>query len=105
MDAKPKRRWFQFSLKALLLVTTLVAVPLARVAYLGQRVTFHNREVLRFAECLLREGEHSPWTARKHTCTSLVTNHKVLHDRYVAAMYRPWTIVDDSPPIELNQSP
>ena len=106
MTAKPKRRWYQFNIRTLLVVTALVTIPLARIGYMGQRAAFHHREAIRFASCLKLEYEREHiWTWRKHTYTSLVTNHTVLRDRYYAAMYRPWTIVDDSPLIELHQSP
>jgi internalin A len=42
MNIAPKRRWFQFSLKAGFVVTTLVSVPLAWLAY--ERYEVRKRE-------------------------------------------------------------
>src|SRR5436190_3472864 len=47
VSEKPKRRWFQFSLRAMLIVMTLVAIVLGRVAYLRQMAVYHDREQAR----------------------------------------------------------
>jgi hypothetical protein len=42
MDAKPKRRWYQFSLKALLVITTLSCIAAAIVSLTMRSRHFHD---------------------------------------------------------------
>ena len=102
ITAKPKRRWFQFSLRAMLIVMTLVTIPLGRVAYLRQMALFHDRaqarhlgewrqEYASYEKGLSSAAEE----ARKR---ELYFHHKTLAAQYRKAIYRPWTVVTEAPP-------
>ncbi len=110
MSDKPKRRWFQFSLKTLLVATVLIAGPAARIGYLRERALFHERE----AAAALPPKWHlvaSPGKYEEHY-GSLVgsflvrkeaeVRHQELAKQYRAAMFRPWRIVDESHEIEFR---
>ena len=58
MSDKPQRRWYQFSLRTMLVVTAIVAVPLARVAYLVRMAEYHERAADR---SLADEDERVRW--------------------------------------------
>jgi hypothetical protein len=44
VSEKPKRRWYQISIRLLLVVTFASSLPLARIAYLQQMIAFHESE-------------------------------------------------------------
>jgi hypothetical protein len=44
VNDKPNRRWYQFSLRALLVVMTLAAVLTGRITYLRRMADFHRTE-------------------------------------------------------------
>jgi autotransporter translocation and assembly factor TamB len=66
MEAKPKRRWFQFSLWTLMIVVTLLAVPLGYVGWQAKIVRERNT----LAESLTTLGRtqtkngNIPWLRR-----------------------------------------
>ena len=59
MNAKPKRRWYQFSIRLLLAVTFASSLPLARIAYLQQMITFHESEQRRYISELAKLNGYS----------------------------------------------
>jgi hypothetical protein len=109
VNGKPKRRWYQFSLKMLLVAVTLLAVPLARIAYLHQRAIFHENEARRLWE---KWGNDHPLTqtTRIPEIFSYLgsddltesAKHSVRAKRYRDAVYRPWKLVDES---DLDSAP
>ena len=56
MAATPKRRWYQFSLKAMLVRMTAVGLVLGlsgRAVYMRQRTEFHDGEYLRCIDAIM----------------------------------------------------
>lgn len=97
MNDKPKRR-FQFSLRTLIIATTLVAValaiPIARIDYLRRYAEFHEREAGRYIDGSLEvDGLYSE--SRNPYAQERLYRLR-LADAYRSACYRPWTIVDES---------
>ena len=91
MAAKPRRRWYQFSLQGLLILVTLTAVALGgRIEYLRRRALFHEREAARF---------HELWSEPSSELDNLrqYLSHRDIAYEFRAAMNRPWTTVDESP--------
>jgi hypothetical protein len=105
MNVKPKRRWFQFSLRAMLMVMTLVAIPLGRVAYLRQMAVFHDGERARCLVVWRQEYElfdkGSGSAASEAQKREVYFHHKTLADQYRKAAYRPWTVVNEVPPKDI----
>ena len=98
MTATRKRRWFQFSLRTLLILTTLAAtvlgVILGRINYLRRYAEFHEREAGRYIdESLEVDGLYSE-TDNPYAQERLY--HLRIADAYRSACHRPWTIVDES---------
>ncbi len=103
MNDKPKRRWYQFSLKMMLVVMTLAGIVLARVAYLRQLAAFHEHEAERYAWKLESDevGYNQTMAVQDREMLRL---HTTLATRFRNAVYRPWTIVDESlPPKDVLQ--
>jgi hypothetical protein len=102
VTAKLKRRWFQFSLRAMLMVMTLVAIPLGRVAYLRQMAAFHDAEQARhlgewrqeYASYEKGLGSAAEEARRRER----YFHHKTLAAQYRKATYRPWTVVNEARP-------
>ena len=91
MAAKPRRRWYQFSLQGLLIVVTLTAAVLGgRIEFLRRRALFHEREAARF---------HELWSEPSSKLDNLrqYLSHRDIAYEFRAAMNRPWTTVDESP--------
>ena len=105
IPVSPKRRWFQFSLMTMLMAMTLVGVVLGRVAYLEQRAAFHENESIRYSQ---QSRDLSPFDNSIHVTPSydqelenarlisLIQYHLILSKRYRQAVWRPWTIVDET---------
>ena len=96
MNAKPKRRWFQFSLSAMLVVMTLVAILLGRVAYLRQMAVFHDREQAR--HLVQWRQDYAADSAREEIDRAMYFYHHSLGDQCRRATYRPWMIVYEKHP-------
>lgn len=101
MTTTPTRRW-QFSLRWLLILTTILCVLLARVAYFRQRAVFHEREAARYQAMMSQPG--------RLTAEDLVPYIHATHHRYIAykfrrAMYRPLSIVYETPIEESASKP
>lgn len=120
MSDKPKRRWYQFSLRGLLLATALVGLVLgialpwrAHCRYCLERSAFHNSKLVNY------EGEDLQWISGlfgtdeeiKKMLTTKMENkreilkkqddgHKALAAAYEHAVWRPWERywIDDSLP-------
>lgn len=88
MTPIPKRRWYQFGLKTLLLIMTLAAVVAWRVSFLQQRAEYHRLESQRASE----EQRGDYYSVRR-----TVEFHRAMTIQYSNAAYRPWTFVDDTP--------
>ena len=87
----PKRRWYQFSLRALLVVMTLTAAALGgRIEYLRHCALFHEREAARVQKL---------WSepASELDDLRMYLSHTEIAAEFRSAMSRPWTIVDESP--------
>ena len=117
MPAPPKRRWFQFSLKALLVVLTLLCVFVGgRIEYLRRWAAFHGREVQILVSRLRELTEPNPGvggTRMAKDGTNLddltrlaaeLSYHQKMQRRYSAAIYRPWTLVNDNRPQDIPRA-
>jgi hypothetical protein len=104
----PKRRWYQFSLLTMLVVLTLLCVFVGgRIEYLRRSAAFHGREVKILVSRLRELTEPNPavgGTRMAKDGTNLddltrlaaeLTYHQKMQRRYSAAVYRPWTLVND----------
>jgi hypothetical protein len=116
----PKRSWFQFNLKTLFMSTVMVSVVLlmlsvlsvcVRISYLRRRVQFHDQEAMRCAQLGFEiNAQHgspkidaSPEElygpedgARSRELTEGFLRHVRLANEYHAAVFRPWTTVDEN---------
>ena len=84
------RRWYQFTLRTLLILMTLACLALGgRIEYLRRRALFHEREAARF---------HELWSEPSSDLDNLrmYLSHRDIAYEFRAAMARPWTIVDES---------
>jgi len=93
MTSVPKYRW-QFSLRWLLILTTILCGVFARVAYFRQRAVFHERKAERYSRMIQRHGNLAmddliPFIHAQH--------HRFTAYKYRRAMYRPWSIVYETP--------
>ena len=89
----------KYSLRSLMIVVTLVCVVLGgvmgRVEYLRRRGAFHDREKAMHLAQWRQEYESRPeaWLDRER---ALYFHHKVLAIQYREAIYRPWTLIDET---------
>jgi hypothetical protein len=120
MDASPKRRWYQFSLGTLLAVMLAISLLLGvcgRIAFLLRQAEFHDQERMSCIDSFLEmhKGYGSPrfldgkspeemfgrdGAARIREMIARSLMHQAVAKNYRQAVYRPWTVVDDSPPLE-----
>ena len=125
MTIKPNRHWFQFRLSTLLLVITVFAMLLSRIAYLQQRARYHELEADRCAERFARYGrvtraqvdeladmlrsDSLVYQFRDFPMSELpygsyppelrpIFYHQDLAEKYRQVVWRPWTIVKVPPP-------
>jgi hypothetical protein len=85
----------KYSLRSLFIAVTLFAVLLGgRVEYLRRWADFHHREV----EALGAKFTESHDLDERHRLFDAIWYHDAMEDRYRAAIYRPWTLVDHSEP-------
>ena len=97
MDSTPKRRWFQFSLRTLLLVMTVAALLMGRITYLRKMAEFHHAETDRLQKHRQFLNSVSFDTPQKEwlRLDDLEVRHSGLAIEFERAVWRPWTIVDD----------
>ena len=89
---QPRR--LKHSLRSLMIVVTLIAVVLGgRIEYLRRWADFHHQKV----EALGAKLKESHGIERERLFDT-VWYHGGMEDRYRAAIYRPWTLVDNSEP-------
>jgi len=106
MDGAAMKR-FQFSIRMLLIVITLLAVVLGRIAYLRQNAAFHTQEARQYFARYRRQLKNQDWMARSLLGSSLdpiairTVQHLILADRFEFASYHPWELVDESQPVRL----
>ena len=86
----PKRRWCQFSLRTLLVVTTLSALPLCwwnHRSFCLRRIEFYSSVSL---------GADTPW----QQAVRRIEFHQHTADAYQRAIWRPWLRlwIDETPP-------
>jgi hypothetical protein len=87
----PKRHWFQFSLRTLLVVVSAVSILVgSRTAYLRWWADSHTREAARL-EAQAYRGDSWEWNVRDWQEYSY---HRRLADEYRTAVHFPWTRVD-----------
>jgi hypothetical protein len=92
MATAPKRRWYQFSLKTLLVVVTALSIVLGlRIAYLRRQADFHAREAERI-------GHHAQYFDRNTLVWqgTEYSHHRRLADEYHSALHRPWSLIDEN---------
>jgi hypothetical protein len=100
VSATPKRRWYQLSLRSLLVIMTLVAVLTGRITYLRRMADFHRTErarVQKHRDYLSTVSFDTPpkeWLRLE----SMDASHARLASKYQRAVWRPWPIVRDSGP-------
>jgi hypothetical protein len=101
---KPRRQVCQFGLRSMLIALSLVAVLFARIGYLHQCASFHEREAFRYYRAW--QKNHS---IRRDTPTlellesfdadsNQAAKHAEIAQAYRFATYRPWQMVDESNP-------
>jgi len=113
---RPKRSWFQFSLKTLLVGMTAVGLVLGiggRASYLTQRAEFHDAEWLRCIDSMIEiyHQKHGAkaidqksfeelmgpdGTTRIRQLVAQSERHKVIAEDCRRAVFRPWVIVDET---------
>lgn len=100
MNVRPqRRRWFQFSLRTLLLAMTVAAVLAGRITYLRRMADYHQKETTRVQEhrrFLYSVSFHTPpeeWLR----LDEMEARHAGLAREYERASWRPWRIVRESP--------
>lgn len=86
----------RYSLRSLMIVVTLVALVLGRIVYLRQRADYHNQQ-WHLEE---KAGKWGLEGAEGREARAEEMRHMLLIVRFRRAVYRPWTIVDESPPQE-----
>jgi hypothetical protein len=110
----------KYSLRSLMIVVTLVCVVLGvvgRIEYLKRKAEFHKQERTRFFMESLQFSPTIPEKQRGYLFSiqvvlsddaekeswrlfTLARYHQIVSERYQQAVWRPWTIVDESPPTE-----
>jgi hypothetical protein len=100
MTAKPKRLWFQFSLRTLLAVMTVAAVLTGRITYLRRMANYHQGETKRlqqhrhFLNSVSFDTPPEEWLR----LDAMEARHAGLVNEYERASWRPWVIVQESVP-------
>lgn len=118
MSTKPKRLWYQFSLRMLMAVMLALGLVLGicgRIAFLRQRARFHDDEYLRCLDSVLKiyydkhgvqsfpvgksldEVVGADEATRIRRLIARSQRHAAIADRYRHAVYRPWTIINEGP--------
>jgi hypothetical protein len=98
---KPKRRWFQFSLRTLLVAMTAAAVLTGRVTYLRRMADFHQGQTTwvqkhrNFLNSVSFDTPADEWSR----LDELEARHARLASEYERASWRPWLIVQESMPL------
>ncbi|MBC7857132.1 MAG: hypothetical protein IAF94_27185 [Pirellulaceae bacterium] len=98
MTTRPKRRWFQFSLRTLLVVMTVAAVLAGRITYLRQRADLHQAEANRLQkhrDFLFSVSFDVP-PAEWERPDLMEGRHPGLAREYERASWRPWIVVRES---------
>ena len=99
MDPKPKRRWYQFSLRTLLVAMTFAAVLTGRITYLQRMADFHQTErarVQKHRNYLATVSFDTPpieWLRLEN----IEAHHARLASEYKQAVWQPWVLVQESP--------
>jgi hypothetical protein len=91
----------RYSLWSLMIVVTLICVVLGgRIEYLRRWAAFHEKEA---AESRQRVGQAESWDEHfRHL--GMAYHHERLERQYQAAMFRPWSTVDETiPPFQRNE--
>lgn len=95
-----KRRWFQFSLRTLLLVMTVAALFMGRVVYLRKMADFHHAETeqlqkhRQFLNSVSFDTPQEEWLR----LDDMEARHVGLANEYEGAVWQPWKIVNDRQP-------
>jgi hypothetical protein len=95
----PKRSWFQFSLRTLLVVMTLAALLTGRITYVQRMADFHRTErvkVQKHRNYLRTVSFHTPpkeWSRLE----SMEARHAQLVTEYQRAVWQPWMLVQEPP--------
>ena len=99
VPARPRRRWFQFSLRTLLVVMTLAAVLTGRITWLRRMADFHQTEASRlqkhrdFLSSVSFDTPPEEW----ERLDVMEGRHAGLASEYQRASWRPWVMVHEPP--------
>ena len=98
-----KRRWYQFSLRWLIVLTVVLFVLVSRIIYFHQRASFHEQEAARYESMMT---ERSRLLLDDAAPLVEAHEHRYLAERYRRAMYRPLTVIfEPTPPWKTQQEP
>lgn len=94
-------RWYQFSLRTVLVVMTVAAVLVGRITYLGRQADFHRAEASRMQQHrdFLMSVSFDVLPAEWERLDVMEGRHAGLAKDYKRASWRPWMIVRESPPL------
>lgn len=108
MGHQPRRRWLQYSLRSLLLVTTMFSIGLGvanRVRHLRHHAEFHRAEASRLGQqewMTLMGGMES---AELVEVSRQRRHHEALTAAFEQASHRPWMFIDESDSAYTNNQP
>ncbi len=93
MSLNSKCRWYQFSLRMLLLLVTVVGILIgSRLSYLRWQADFHAAEADRLAHKKRAvERDYFVWNPQEWLAYA---HHRRLANEYRTALCRPWRSVD-----------
>lgn len=103
MTPTQKRRWYQFSLRWLIVLTVVLFVLVSRIIYFHQRASFHEQEAAHFESMISARSR-----LLRNDAAPLIQahEHRYLAERYRRAMYRPLTVIfEPTPPWRKQQEP
>jgi hypothetical protein len=108
---KPKRRWYQLSLKTLLagtLALGLLLGVLGRVQFLRSQAKVHEQEYFRYIDSALEIHRNEPRNSENEDRTRQLIEisqwHRAIAESYHRAAYRPWQVVDEKQFVVLPES-
>jgi hypothetical protein len=88
----------KYSLRSLMIVVTLFCVVVGgRIEYLRRWADFHNREARNYQYKAESTVPIMAFLVPNTQNTRMEQYHQRLANEYVAAMWRPWTIIDEKP--------
>ena len=103
VNAKAKRRWYQYSLRTLLLVVTVVGLVLGRIEYLRRKAAYHSGEARKHFATFRQRTRLSEDEARRDIAYARhddadargALHHLELAEQFEFARYYPWVLVSE----------